>query len=306
MDRVIIPLSKMGANISGRLNKYLPLIITPVNSKLKTIEYELPVASAQVKSSILFSALYANGTTKIIEPKVTRDHTERMLDYFGCNIYRKDGVIYIDSKSKLKGKNIYIPGDISSASYFIVAATLVEGSDLIIKNVGINPTRTGIIEVLNSMGANITILNRKVLNNEPVGDIHVKHSILRGITISGNIIGTLIDEIPIIAVAASLAKGTTIIKDAEELKYKESNRISAIISELNKMGANIKELPDGMIIEGKNSLKSSIIDSHNDHRIAMALSIAALKAEGATEINGYECISISYPDFYRTLYDLYL
>jgi len=304
MDRVILPLKKMGAKIEGRVDKYLPISISQAENRLKSINYELPVASAQVKSAILLATLYAQGKTSIIENKVTRDHTERMLQYFGCSVYKEDNIIYMDSNSTPRGRNIYIPGDISSASYFIVAATLIEGSDLVIKNVGVNPTRTGIISVLNSMGANIRINNCKELNNEPVGDIHVKYSPLKGITIGGNVIGKLIDEIPVLAVAASLSNGTTVIKDAEELKYKESNRIKTISYELKKMGANIKELDDGLIIEGVRELKPSMLDSYNDHRIAMALSIAALKATGESYISGHECIGISYPDFYNTLYSL--
>lgn len=304
MDRIIIPLKKMGANIRGRLDKILPLEINPTRSPLKGIEYRLPVASAQVKSAILLSSLYADGRSKIIEPKASRDHTERMLKYFGYNILNKDNLIYTDSESKLKGKKIYIPGDISSASYFIVAATIVEDSDLIIKDVGINPTRTGIIYVLEKMGANIKILNKRTLNNEPLADIHIKYAPLKGISIGGDIIATLIDEIPIIAVAASLAEGRTIIQDASELKYKESNRISSITNELRKMGVNIEELSEGMIIEGNSNLKSVVVDSYGDHRIAMALSIAALRAEGTTEIKDYECVKISYPNFYKILQNL--
>lgn len=304
MDRIIIPLRQMGANINGNLDKFLPIKIEPAESNLKPIKYELPVASAQVKSSILFANLYTQGATEIIEKKVTRDHTERMLSYFGCDITNKDGIIHMDSKCKLKGRNIYIPGDISSAAYFIVAATLVKDSNLIIKKVGINPTRTGIINVLKKMGAYIKVYNRRTINNEPVGDINIKYSPLKGISIDGAIIGTLIDEIPIIAVAASLASGKTIIKEAQELKYKESNRIKTISTELMKMGANIKEMDDGMIIEGRESLTPASVETHNDHRIAMAISIAALRAKGESVINDYECVNISYPDFYETLHKL--
>ncbi len=304
MDRVIIPLRNMGAKIEGRENKYLPIYISPADNKLNSIDYELPVASAQVKSALLLATLYAQGSTSIIENKVTRDHTERMLEYFGCKIYKEGNVICMDSNYPPSGRDLYVPGDISSASYFIVAATLIEGSVLTIKNVGINPTRTGIISVLNSMGADISITNYKELNNEPIGDIHVRYSTLKGITIGGNTIGRLIDEIPVLAVAASLAQGITVIRDAEELRYKESNRISTISSELRKMGANIRELEDGLVIEGVKELKPSKLDSHSDHRIAMALSIAALKAKGESFISGHECVSISYPDFYNTLYNL--
>ncbi|MBZ2173659.1 3-phosphoshikimate 1-carboxyvinyltransferase [Schnuerera sp. xch1] len=306
MDRIIIPLRKMNANISGREDKYSPINIKPVRTNLKTIKYKLPVASAQVKSSILLATLYARGTTTIIENKITRDHTERMLNYFGCPVINENGIIYMGSNCNLEGRNVYVPGDISSAAYFIVAASLIKDSNLIIRNVSINPTRIGIIHVLKKMKADIKILNKRILNNEPIGDIQVKYSPLVGANIEGEIIGTLIDEIPIIAVAASLAEGTTVIKNAEELKYKESNRISSISKELNKMGANIVELHDGMIIEGKRNLVAATLNSYNDHRIAMALSIAALRAEGQTRIRDFECIDVSYPNFYNTLYKLYL
>lgn len=304
MDRIILPLSKMGAKIKGRMNKHLPICISPSQDKLKSIKYELPVASAQVKSAILLATLYATGKTSIIENKVTRDHTERMLEYFGCNVYRTNNVIYVDSNSVPVGKKIYVPGDISSASYFIVAATIIEGSNLTIRNVGINPTRSGIITVLRKMGADIKIVNKRELNNEPVGDIVVKHAPLKGIVVDEQIIGTLIDEIPILAVAASLSEGTTVIKDAEELKYKESNRLKTIYSELKKMGANIKMMGNDLIIEGVKELNAGKLDSYNDHRMAMALSIAALKGNGQSEILGYKSVNISFPSFYKTLYSL--
>ena len=301
MDRIIIPLRKMGGNISGRENKYPPLEIKPVFYNLKSISYELPVASAQVKSSILLATLYGKGTTKIVENKVTRDHTERMLKYFGGQVSNEDGKIYIKSNGHLVGKDIYIPGDISSAAYFMIASSLIEGSHIIIKNIGINPTRTGIIHVLKEMGAHINILNKRIVNNEPIGDIEIKYALLKGCTIEGEIIGRLIDELPIITVAAALADGRTIIRDAKELRYKESDRIKAMSVELNKMGAKIEELSDGMIIDGVDRLKPAKLNSYGDHRIAMALSIAALKAEGESRIKDYECINISYPDFYKTL-----
>lgn len=302
MDRVILPLTSMGAKIKGRMNKYLPINISSAEHKLKAINYELPVASAQVKSAILLATLYAEGKTTIKENKVTRDHTERMLKYFGCNIYKEKNIIYMDSNSILMGKKIYVPGDISSASFFIVAAAIIKGSNLIIRNVGINPTRTGVIDVLKKMGADIKVINKKEVNNEPMGDIVIKYSPLKGTVIDGQIVGTLIDEIPILAVAASLAEGITVIKGAGELKYKESNRLKAIYKELTKMGANVKELEDGLIIEGVEELKAAKLDSYNDHRMAMALSIAALKAKGQSEIIGYQSVNISYPNFYDTLY----
>lgn len=301
MDRIIIPLRKMGGYIHGIEDRFPPLDIRPSDNGLNSISYELPVASAQVKSSILLATLYGKGTTRIIEKKETRDHTERMLEYFGANIYHRDGVIYMESGNPLEGKDIYVPGDISSAAYFIVAGLLIEGSHIVIRNVNINPTRTGIIDVLKEMGASIRITNRRIKNREPIGDIEVKNSTLRGIKIDGDIVGTLIDEIPIIAIAAALSKGRTIIRDVEELRYKECDRIKAIYNELKKMGAVIEELSDGLIIQGRENLRPANLDSYKDHRIAMALSIAALTAEGKSRIKNHESINISYPNFYKTL-----
>ncbi|WP_353097476.1 3-phosphoshikimate 1-carboxyvinyltransferase [Tissierella praeacuta] len=286
MDRIILPLIKMGANIEGDKDKYPPLYITP-SDRLQGIEYELPIASAQVKSSILLASLYSKGKTKVKEKKVTRDHTERMLKYF--------------SEDDFSGKEIYVPGDISSASFFIVAATIIKGSSIVIKEVGINPTRTGIIDVIKGMGGNITIENIRNINNEPVGDIYVSYAPIKGIELDGNIIGRLIDEIPIIAVAAAFAEGNTVIRNAEELKYKETDRIHAIVNELKKMGADIIALPDGLIVNGKKKLNPAIVNTYGDHRIAMALSIAALNIEGASEIENTQCANISYPDFYETI-----
>ena len=300
MKRIISPLSKMRANIIGRDGEYPPLQIQPTDN-LNGIVYELPIASAQVKSSILLASLYSSGKTIIIENKITRDHTERMLNYFGQDIVKHNNKIIVDEKQKLIGKEIYIPADISSAAYFIVAASIVKGSHIIIQNVGINPTRDGVLQILDKMGANIVVFNKKIVNNEPIGDIEIKYSPLKACTIEGDIIGRTIDELPIITVAAALADGRTIIRDAKELRYKESDRINAMTVELNKMGAKIEELPDGMIIDGVDSLRPAELNSYGDHRIAMALSISALKAKGKSSIYGSESVSISYPDFYKTL-----
>lgn len=289
MDRIIIPLTKMGANIEGERDKYPPLKIYPSKS-LYGIHYELPVASAQVKSAILLASIYSEGDTKVIEKKVTRDHTERMLEYF--------------EEDKFNGKEIYVPGDISSAAFFIVGASIIKGSSIVMKDVGINPTRTGIIDVLKAMGANIRIENIRNVNNEPIGDIYVSYAPLKGIELDGEIIGRLIDEIPIIAVAALFAEGTTTIRNAEELKYKETNRIQAIVGELKKMGADIIALEDGLIVHGKKDLSPAIVDSFNDHRIAMALSIAGLNLSGESEIKDSQCVNISYPNFFETIWEL--
>ena len=289
MDRVIIPLIKMGAYISGENNKYSPLKIYPTK-KLQSIEYELPIASAQVKSAILLASIYCKGNTKIIEKKITRDHTERMLKYYADNDF--------------VGRDIYVPGDISSAAFFIVGATIIEGSSIVIKNVGINPTRTGIIDVIKDMGGNIKIKNIREINNEPIGDIHVSYSYLKGIEIDEELIGRLIDEIPIIAVAAAFAEGRTVIRNAEELKYKETDRLQAIANELKKARGDVLQLPDGLIIDGKKELYPTDFLSYNDHRIAMALSIAALNILGESQIENSQCVNISYPRFYDTICEL--
>lgn len=303
MKRIISPLSKMGANIIGRDGEYPPLQIQSTDN-LNGIVYELPIASAQVKSSILLASLYSSGKTIIIENKITRDHTEKMLNYFGQDIVKHNNEIIVDEKQKLIGEEVYIPADISSAAYFLVAASIVKGSRIIIQNVGINPTRDGVLQILDKMGANIVVFNKKIVNNEPIGDIEIKYSPLKACTIEGDIIGRTIDELPIITVAAALADGRTIIRDAKELRYKESDRINAMTVELNKMGAKIEELPDGMIIDGVDSLRPAELNSYGDHRIAMALSIAALKAKGKSSIYGSESVNISYPDFYKTLNNL--
>lgn len=294
MDRVITPLSQMGANIEG---KFCPIKIN--GSKLKAIEYTLPVASAQVKSAILLASLYVDSQTCIIEPAPTRDHTEIMLNYLGANI-KKDGNKIISNKvNQLYAKNIVVPADISSAAYFIVMGLIVPDSEILITNVGCNFTRTGIIDVLKDMKADISVLNERNVCGEVVADILVRTSELKSTTIGGSIIPRLIDEIPIIAVAACFAQGKTVIKDASELKVKESNRIKTIATELNKMGANIVETDDGMIIEGGRNLKGTTVESYNDHRVAMSLAVAALVADGNTTINNADCTDISFPDFFK-------
>lgn len=300
MKRIIDPLKLMGVNIAGQEDNYPPLLINPSNN-LRAIDYTLPIASAQVKSAILLAGLYSNGITNIYEKKISRDHTERMLAYLGANIKYNFSETSIVGGPKLIGKDIFVPGDISSASFFIVAACILEGSSLVIKDVGLNPSRTGIIKVLKSMGASIEIFNEKIKNNEGYGDIKVVHKPLHGIVLQGDIIGTLIDEIPIIAVAAAFAKGQTIIRNAEELKYKETNRIHAIANELRKMNCKIEELDDGLIIQGGQSLKGNTLNSHNDHRIAMAITIAALNSSEESKIENHSCIDISYPNFYNDL-----
>lgn len=301
MGRVVKPLSEMGAKIAGRNNDTLaPLALT--GTRLKPISYDMPVASAQVKSAILLAGLRAQGVTTITEPALSRDHTERMLEYMGAPITRCGHRVSLQGPCNLKSLDHFIvPGDISSASFFIVAATIVPGSDIIIVGVGINPTRTGIIDVMCKMGADIDIYNRREDCGEPVADIRVRYAPIKGITIGKETIPSLIDEIPVLAVAASVARGETFITGAGELKYKETNRISAVVEELTGMGVKIKELPDGMVISGNSKIRGCSCHSHGDHRIAMAISIAGLLAEGETIIKEPDCLEISFPQFPEVL-----
>ncbi len=296
MKRIIEPLTLMGAKISGRENdQFAPLTIKGEN--LKAIDYESKVASAQVKSAILLASLYAEGNSSITEPAQSRDHTERILNLYGTKIESSRNKITLKEKNKLIAKDLTIPGDISSAAFFLVLASIIKGSRLLIKNVGINPTRTGILEVLKSMDADISVKNQRNKNYEPVADLLVKASKLKSIKISGKIIPKVIDELPILAVAATQAEGTTEIKDAQELRVKETDRIYAIAAGLKKMGAKVEEKPDGLIIEGPTKLKGNICESFDDHRIGMALAIAGVLAEGKTQILESECIDVSFPEF---------
>ncbi len=303
MDRVARPLRQMGARIDGRKNgSFTPISIR--GGGLKGIEYTSPVASAQVKSSILLAGLHAEGMTTVVEPQSSRDHTERMLKAFGCEVEIDGLKTAIRGKQTLKGTTIKVPGDISSAAFFLVAGAIVPNSELTIKNVGINTTRTGIIDVLKEMGANIIIEETESGEIEPAADIYIKTSNLKGIEIGGDMIPRLIDEIPIIALAATQAEGVTIIKDAEELKVKETNRIDTVVRELSKMGARIEATDDGMIIYGGTDLRPSLVDSHGDHRIGMMLAIASCLAKGETVVENSEAISISYPNFFQHLEEL--
>lgn len=303
MKRIIEPLRKMGAKIEGVDDNFAPLKIA--KSNLRAEYHQLQIASAQVKSSILLAGLYADGVTMVEEPAISRDHTERMLDYLGAEIIVKHKKVYLQGKMPLQSRKLFVPGDISSAAFFMAAAILLPESEIRIKNVGINPTRTGIIDVLEKMGINVRFSNFKILNNEEVADIIIASGKLRGAEISGEIIPRIIDEIPIISVMATQAEGETVIRNAAELRVKESDRIRAIALNLQNMGAKVKELPDGLIIPGKQKLNGGKIDSFGDHRIAMAFSIAGLIAENETEIMSADCVSISYPNFYADLEKLY-
>lgn len=309
MGRIMTPLSSMGANIqSVYKNNRAPLYIRP--AALHGIHHHSSVSSAQVKSAILLAGLYAEGPTKVTEPVLSRNHTELMLKGFGADIHsviEEDGMsatATISPSPALEGQKIIVPGDISSAAYFIAAGLLVPNSEILIQNVGINPTRAGILKVCQDMGGDITFLNKKTVGGEPTADLLVRTSTLHGTTIEGSLIPTLIDEIPMIAVLAAYAEGTTIIKNAEELKVKETDRIETVTVNLKAMGADITPTDDGMIIHGTGALHGAKIHSFLDHRIAMAFSIAGLAAEGETEILENHCVDISYPTFYETLQTL--
>ena len=295
MKRVIAPLEQMGGDIQSN-NFKAPLII--YGKKLKAINYNSPIASAQVKSCILLAGLNANGITTVTEPYTSRNHTEIMLKAMGANLSVEKTTVSIE-KSELEPIDIEIPGDISSAAYFICAGLIVPNSEIILKNVGLNPTRTGIIDVVKSMGGNIELLSERITCGERVGDILVKYSPnLKACKISGEIIPRLIDEIPVIAVLATQADGQTVISDAQDLRNKESDRISAVVTELRKLGAEIEETPDGMIISGKTYLKGECdVETYHDHRLAMSLFVAGLITQKEIKINGFEWVNISFPEF---------
>lgn len=300
MMRIVSPLREMGANIDGReQGRYAPLNI--VGGSLRPISYTLPMASAQVKSAILLAGLYAQGETSVREPAPTRDHTERMLRLQGKRVESVDGLITISGGEELAPFDIEVPGDISSAAFFLVAALVCPGSKVEVKNVGINPTRTGIIDVLQSMGANITCTDVRDEGQEPVANIRVQCDRLGSIEIGGETIPRVIDELPILAVAATQAVGRTVVRNAGELRVKETDRIGAIVQELSKMGATIEEREDGFIIEGPTPLRGARCDSHGDHRIAMAMVVAGLVAEGKTMIDDADCVDVSFPGFIGTL-----
>lgn len=303
MNRVTIPLAQMGAKIDGRENgKYTPLSIR--GGALQGMEYTSPIASAQVKSAILLAGLRADGRTTVHEPYKSRDHTERMLQQFGVKVEVEDCSVTVDGMQILKGTEVMVPGDISSAAFFLVAGSVIAGSHLTLKDVGLNDTRTGIIDALKDMGAMLTIHEIKNKEFEPYGDMEVEATKLRGTEIGGALIPRLIDEIPILALAATQAEGKTIIKDAQELKVKETNRIQTVVDELSKMGACIEATEDGMVIEGPTPLKGAIVDSHGDHRIGMMLGIAGLLAEGETTILNEEAVDVSFPQFFSILQQL--
>lgn len=302
MKRIMTPLLSMGADITSiKGNNCVPLRIA--GHSLKAIHYDSPVASAQVKSCVLLAGMYSDGVTSVTEPVLSRNHTEIMLNYFGAQVTSEGTTASIVPEPSLHAREITVPGDISSAAYFIAAGLLVPGSEILLKNVGINPTRDGLLRVCKDMGADITMLNVNT-DGEPTADLLVRTSSLHGTTVGGEIIPTLIDEIPMIAVMAAFAEGTTIIKDAKELKVKESDRILVMAENLSRMGVDITPTDDGMIIHGGRPLHGAEIDSHLDHRVAMSFAVAGLLCDGPLSIKGGDCVKISYPEFYEDLYRL--
>lgn len=299
MARIAQPLRKMGAQIDAVADDFAPLSIK--GGKLTPIDYTLPVASAQVKSCLLLAGLYSEGVTKILEPAESRDHTERMLSFFEGRVEKNGSGISVKGPARLKGQNISVPGDLSSAAFFIAAAVLVKNSEIVLESIGINPTRTAFLDLLINMGANIEMSNSKEVNNEPVADIQVKSSALKGVTISGETIPALIDEIPILAILATQADGITKISDAQELRHKESDRLRTVALNLKKMCAHVEEKIDGLTIKGPVQLKASELDSFHDHRIAMSFAVAGLIAPSKSVINNAECVDVSCPGFYQEL-----
>jgi 3-phosphoshikimate 1-carboxyvinyltransferase len=299
MKRIADPLGEMGAQVTGQGDKICaPLTIT--GSKLRPIEYTLPVASAQVKSAVLLAGLFAEGTTTVVEPLATRNHTERIMSHFGLEWQRVGSKVSVQGGQVPKAKDLVVPGDISSAAFWLVAAAAVPGGRLILNNVGLNETRTGVIDVLLRMGAKVT-RSEVSTEGEPSGQVIIEGGELQGTVIGGAEIPNVIDELPILAVAAALAKGKTVIRDAAELRVKETDRIAAVAENLRRMGVTVTEHPDGMEIEGGAALHGATIPTFHDHRIAMAFSIAGLFAEGETQIEGSECIRTSYPNFEQHL-----
>jgi 3-phosphoshikimate 1-carboxyvinyltransferase len=303
MSRVADPLRRMGAHIDGRENgQYAPLAIR--GGDLKAIEFTMKVASAQVKSALLFAGLQADGSTTIMEPVRSRDHTERMINQFGGEIVRNENIITVNGNQNLSNASVNVPGDISSAAFFMVAAAITPNSEVTIENVGLNPTRTGIIEVLERMGVSIQVETEDGGESEQKGTVLVKSSDIKGIEISGTLIPRLIDELPIIALLATQAEGTTVIKDAAELKVKETNRIDAVVNELTALGANIEATADGMIIHGKSAIHGGKVKSYGDHRMGMMLAIASLISSDTIYLEGSAAIQVSYPAFFYDLNSL--
>jgi 3-phosphoshikimate 1-carboxyvinyltransferase len=300
MKRVVTPLTLMGARIWGRGGGDLaPLAFQ--GGELTPIDYTSPLSSAQVKSAILLAGLTCDGVTTVREPHLSRDHSERMLSYFGADITPFAGGVSLVGRPRLEGREVVVPGDISSAAFFIVAALIVPGSELLIRNVGVNPTRSGVLDILRAMGGNIELLDERIVSGEPVADLLVRASALHGIEIGGAVVPRAIDEFPVISVAAACAAGTTIICDAQELRVKETDRIAAMVAVLSKLGATLEATADGMIIQGGTGLHGAAVDSFGDHRIAMSCAIAALQAGSSVTIHDTGCTATSFPNFWELL-----
>ena len=299
MTRITGPLTEMGARIAGRNAGSLPPLAIQ-GGGLTGIEFEMPIASAQVKSAVLIAGLFADGRTTVLQPAESRDHTERMLRWMGADI-DVDGLRVSVMRSELESRDVPVPGDISSAAFWMVAGCVHPDARIRLTNVGVNPTRAGVIRVLEAMGASVRLENVREGAWEPIADVVAETSALEAVEIGGDVVPTVIDELPVLALAACMADGTTVVRDAEELRVKESDRIRATVEGLSALGANIEERPDGMIIHGAGGLKGASASSHGDHRIAMTLGIAGLAAAGETVVEGADAAAISYPDFWDTL-----
>ncbi|MBW2476634.1 MAG: 3-phosphoshikimate 1-carboxyvinyltransferase [Deltaproteobacteria bacterium] len=300
MKRIVEPLTRMGAQIWGRDNgDRAPLAIH--GGSMKAISYSTPVASAQIKSAILLAGLFADGETTVKEIHLSRDHTERMLACFGADVRAFDGGVTVKGRPKLVAQELTIPGDISSAAFFMVAGLLIPGSELLIRNVGINPTRSGIVDILKAMNGDLTLIEPRLQSGEPVADVLVRYSQLKGAKIGGELIPRAIDELPVISVAAAFAEGTTTITDARELRVKETDRITAMVSELGKLGVPVEARDDGLIVEGVQQVQGGCVESYGDHRIAMSLAVAGLGASDALEIKDTACTETSFPGFWNLL-----
>jgi len=304
MQRVVTPLRQMGAQIWGRQGgTQAPLAVQ--GHGLHPLAYDSPIASAQVKSAILLAGLGCDGVTQVREPAPSRDHTERMLRAFGADITWEHGTVTLQGGAVLRGQSVIVPGDMSSAAFWLVAGAITPGADIVLTNVGVNPSRTGILEVLEAMGAQITCHNQRMVAGEPLADIRVQYSALEGVAVGGALIPRLIDEIPILTVAAAFAQGKTVIRDAAELRVKESDRLTAMATQLTRLGVTVEEYPDGLTIHGgSQSLIGTELHTYDDHRIAMALAIAALRAQGTSRLAPASCVQISYPQFWETLQQL--
>ena len=299
MGRVMAPLELMGARIEARDGRFPPLVIH--GGKLRTIDYTLPVASAQVKTCVLFGGLFAEGQTTVREPMRSRDHTEIALREFGADLKSRKGVITLEGRPTLTGREVVVPSDLSSAAFFLVAALLVPGSHLVIRDVGLNPTRSALLDFLLSIGAKISVLKIELVNGEPIGDIEVRHAPVRGGVIEKDLAAALIDEIPVLAVLGAASEDGLIIRDAAELRVKETDRIATVADNFKRMGIEIEVTPDGMRVPGKQKFRAAAFDSFGDHRIAMAFAVAALRGDGESTIDNADAASVSFPEFWNIL-----